>query len=170
MYHGERTKLEYVIEKLDGSKSKHIQLRLKVFPSADEIIFDAERFWRSGELTIDQLVTDLEQRPFPLYNISDDKMDVLIYKLRDAVERKRCMFIPCQLLSLAVLNVMDSRLQKDKMSNYFKTKYIKGLSMGRRSYAARILKTKGYIRESGNVWARTNKKFDQEDFWSGNVQ
>jgi len=168
MCHEERTKLEYVVEKLNGSEVKQVQLRLEVFPSPTKLIFNAEELWTSGEFTTDE-ITDGLWYPFPLYNISDEKMETLIGQMRAVLEKKGRIIIPCQLLSLAVLNVVDIRIKKDKTSHYFKTNHIKELSMGRRSYAARVLKTKGYIEEHANVWLRTDKEFDQEDFWLNDI-
>ena len=154
-------KLKYDTE--DG-EVVHVQKRLNgVYPSPVEIVFKAEYLWSSGELSLEQL-SDALWRRFPLYNLDDEKMLELIVHMGGILEKKSRIIIPRQLLSLAVLNVVDSRLNKDNMSRYFKSKYLE-LSMGRRSYASRFLRENGYIEERGNVWMRTQKKFNQEDFW-----
>lgn len=158
-----RKVLKYIVKRCDGSKSVHVQKRLKAYRSSTELVFKAQDLWESHILTSEQIADGL-WRPFPLYNLSDSEMKKIIGTVRDIMDKQKRVIIPSQLLGLAVLNVVDTRLRKDTASHYFKTNHVKGLSMGRRSYASRILRASGYIVEHGNCWCRTNKEFDEKDF------
>jgi hypothetical protein len=155
--------LKYVVKRCDGSESVHVQKRLKAYRSAIELVFRAQDLWESHILTSEQIADGL-WRLFPLYNLPNEEMKKIIDSVREVMDEQNRVIIPCQLLGLAVLNVVDSRLQKNTASRYFKTKYIKDRSMGRRSYASRLLRGCGYIEESGTTcWRRTDKEFDEKD-------
>lgn len=143
----------------------HIQKRLKdVVPSPVDIVFRAEELLESGNLDIKRLIHGLCKN-FPLYNLDKAKMIELVEIFKKTYLRKKKVIIPKELLSLALLNRVDGILQKENMANFFKTKYIDDLSMGRRVYGARFLHENNYIIERGRVWERTDKEFDQMDFW-----
>lgn len=161
---GCRKTLRYTVKKYGGSEIEHVQEHLMPKPTTVDLVFNFERLYHSHELSIEQICLGL-WRLFPLYNLNDAKMSELIEKVRHSLERKKGTNMPSQLLALAVLNLVDSRLQKNTSSRYFKTKYLPDLSMGRRSYAARLLRKHGYIVENGSGWYRTDKEFDEKDFW-----
>jgi hypothetical protein len=146
-----------------GRRNRYVQLRLDVFPSSTEFVFNAEKLWKSGVLSRRQVALGF-RRPFPLCNISDEKK---IGELIDHIvfEGRKQLIVPTQFLALAFLNMVDNHLGRDNMSRFFKSKHFKGLSMGRRSMACRLLKDRGYIVDYGSCWYRTDKKFDERDFW-----
>jgi len=155
-----RKDIEFVI----NDNVVHEQMRLRdIHLSPVELVFKAEEMFKEEKISKDQIINGL-WRNFPLYNLSDDYMEHLIIHMRKSFDRKKRVIIPKKLLSLAVLNFVDSYLKKKTTSRYIKTKYIKDLSTGRRSYATRTLKSLGYLEEHGNCWRRTDKVFDEKDF------
>lgn len=167
---GELRNLEvFSVKKRDGSKQKQVQNRLKVHRSSTEIVFNAPVLWKSKVLSTEQIANGL-QRPFPLYNLSKHRMAVIIRNVRKNIVKHDDIVFSRQLLALAVLNLVDSDLTNNTDTNvyrsrYFKSRDIRGLSMGRRSNASRFLKAYSYIEEYGNCWYRTDKIFDPRDFW-----
>ena len=151
----------------DRTKDKKLELKFrekeKFTPM--QIISNAEELFSSGKLNIEELADGIAQ-PMPLYNIENkNMMERIISNLKSTIETKGKVIVPSQLLSLVLLNSVDMKVRQKKMSCYFKTKKVAGLSMGRRSYASRILSQTGYIIEHGNSWERTKKEFCESDFW-----
>ena len=158
-----RKKIEYVVDK--GKNIVHRQERLQgILMSPINIVFKAEDMWMDDKLSVEQIIRGLWQ-PFPLYNLNNRKMEKLIEDMKRGLGYRGKVVIPKELLGLAVLNYIDSYLKRKNTSYYIKTRYVKGLSTGRRSYGFKILKRLGYVEEHGNCWKRTDKFFNEKDFW-----
>jgi len=104
--------------------------------------------------------------PFKRHNVDDRQMRKLAHELGEVIGKER-IIIPKELLSLALLNRIDEYLACPHHSNhYFKTSNtMDDFSLGRRSAGMRHLTTLGYIVRHGNQWKRTEKEFDETDFW-----
>lgn len=147
-----------------GNKCTHKQRRLSFINiSPVDLVFKAEELWTKKIIDEEQILIGLWCK-FPLYNISDDGMERNIMKMKNNFRAKNRIIIPHKLLTLALINYIDIYLDKKTMAKYIKTKYIKGLSPGRRSYATRILKNMEYLVEYGRCWKRTGKEFNPVDF------
>jgi hypothetical protein len=156
-----RNDIEFVI----NPKVIHTQKRLRgLHLSPVDLMFRAESLWKEKKLTAEEIFLGIWHK-FPLYNISDDGLNIHIGSMKKNFVRKGRMIIPHKLLGLALLNYVDSYLKKKTSSCYIKTKYIKDLSPGRRSYASRMLKECGYLELFGSsCWKRTSKTFNVKDF------
>jgi len=149
----------------EGKDVFHKQKKLQdIFDSPIGIVFNAENLWREKKISMKEIEMGLYM-PFPKYNISNQKMILLIEEMDKGLSHRQRVIIPKELLSLATLNYIDNYLDRKTASIYIKSRRIKDLSAGRRSCASRILKNLGYIEEFGNCWKRTEKVFDEKDFW-----
>jgi len=157
--------IKHVIDK--NKNLVHRQKTLQdVTRSPISFVFNAEELWKEGNLNDEKIKRGLWQ-PFPLHNLCNKKMALLIDDMNKGLGRKQRVIVPKELLGLAVLNYVDNYLSKKTTSHYIKTRNIKDLSAGRRSYASRMLKDLGYIEEHGSCWRRTDKIFNEKDFWPG---
>lgn len=157
------------VTKFGGMTSTHVQLHLSYSYSAINAILKIDDLLNGNHLSEPEIVRYL-WTPFPLYNLSNERMVDLINQVLEIFREKEKIVVSSQLLSLAALNAIDVHVSRKSTSHYFKTKILKGISSGRRSYAVRILNKANYIEEHGNCWHRTNKKFNRQDFWLESTQ
>lgn len=140
-----------------------------------DLICNADSYLESKKVSPEQVIDGM-WNSFPLYNLCEDKLEDIIMHMHNEFEKNNQVSIPCQLLCLAALNTTDIYCNKRHISN-FRSRHVKvniednmiTLSTGRWGYANRILKQKGYIGRWGNRgsnrWIRTDKDYDEKDFW-----
>jgi len=151
---------------MSNTESDKIQQHLNPFPSSVDMVVRLGEYFNGKKSEADRIAANL-WKPFYLYNIDNDKMKYHIDVVHGVLIKKKRPIVPTELLSLAVLNMIDKRMMRSNTSSYFKTKHLVGVSPGHRTVSTKYLKKCGYIVECGNCWKRTGKCFNQRDFWPG---
>jgi len=140
---------------------------IQSYPSPEDIIFSIDEKIRVENIQ-PKIITRILMYPFKIYNVRDsDQYTKLVNQFGKTIDsRKKRFIVPSQLVTLVALNMIDSYLAKPNTSKrFFKTWVLKDLDVGRRASATRELKRKGYIEQWGNRWRRTEKPFDESDFY-----
>ena len=129
----------------------------------EELIFDVDKHIKCGNFTAKQIVKELK-KPMKLYNISSHHRNRIIREMIHDIERGKER-VPQDLLSLALLNIIDDHAHPKNNSYFHWAFHIKEINTWRRAYAAKVLKRKGYIEVvSRSCWRRTSKEFNKKDF------
>jgi hypothetical protein len=137
---------------------------LKLYEPPEKMVFKLEKQLREENKRPKNILDSLKY-PFGKHNLTNKQLELILKRTENALNKKKRIILPSQLITLAALNQIDEYLDKPNTSNkFFKTRVLSELRVGRRASATRELKRKGYIRSFGNRWKRTKKEFDETDF------